>query len=162
MSAPAVTTPVREHLSERPSDKVSTGPRWSLTQRTSCGAVRGASSTLDKLISRRRRYRPSPSRGLSLSCTSTWWGHSDKRLGAAPIFSWWLTSSQSGSRLDPTSTLRRRFHSSPTSSIASAYPTRSSPTTAPSSRGRNSSTSVWTGPLLLSRRRTGKSRGRTT
>jgi hypothetical protein len=61
--------------------------RRSLIQRISCGAVKDASSMLDKLISRRRRYRPSPSHGLSPSGTSTWRSHSDKRPGASPTFS---------------------------------------------------------------------------
>jgi hypothetical protein len=87
MPAPAIITSVQERLSGRLSEKVSTGPWWSLTQRTLCGAVKGASSTLDKLTSRRKLYKPSPSRGLSLSGTSTWWGHSDKRPGASPTFS---------------------------------------------------------------------------
>jgi hypothetical protein len=59
MPTPAVTTPVREHLSGKLSDKVSTGPRRLLTQRTSCDAVKGASPMLDKLTSRRKHYRPS-------------------------------------------------------------------------------------------------------
>jgi hypothetical protein len=155
-----VTTLVQEHLLERPSDKASTGPRPSHTPRISCSAVKGASSTLDKLTSRCRRFRQSPSRGLSSSGTSTWWGRSDKRPGHSPTSSWWLESSPSGSRLDPSSmpAPRRRYRSSPTSSIASAYPTQSSLRTAPSSWGRNSSTSatttisVWTGQLLPTRR----------
>jgi hypothetical protein len=84
---PAVTTPVREHLSEKLSDKVSTGPWQSLTRRTSCGVVKGSSSMLDKLTSQRKRSRQSPSRGPLPSGTSTWWGHSNKRLGASPTFS---------------------------------------------------------------------------
>jgi hypothetical protein len=81
--APAVITSVREHLSERLSDKDSTGPRRWRTPRTSYHVVKGASSTLDKLTSRRRRSRPSPSCGLSPSGTSTWCGHSDKCPGAS-------------------------------------------------------------------------------
>jgi hypothetical protein len=49
--------------------------------------VNGASSTLDKLISRRKRCRQSPSRDPSPSGTSTWWVHSNKRSGASPTFS---------------------------------------------------------------------------
>jgi hypothetical protein len=64
-----------------------TGPRRSQTSRTSCGTVKCATSTLDKLTSRHRHYKPSPSRVLSPSGTSTWWGHSDKRPGASPT-SW--------------------------------------------------------------------------
>jgi ribonuclease HI len=56
MPVPAVTMPVREHLSERLSDKVSIGPQRSQTPRTSCGAVKGANSMLDKLTSQRRRF----------------------------------------------------------------------------------------------------------
>jgi hypothetical protein len=37
MPTPAVSTPIREHLSGWLSDKVSTGPQQSLIQRTSCG-----------------------------------------------------------------------------------------------------------------------------
>jgi hypothetical protein len=89
--------------------------------------------------------------------------------GASPTFSWRSTSSPNEMRLDPSSMSapRRRYHSSQTSSIASAYPTRLSTRTAHSSRGRNSSTSattttsVWTGQLLPTRRRMNKSRGRT-
>jgi hypothetical protein len=87
MPAPTVTTLVQEHLSENLSNKDSISPQRSLTQRISCGTMKDASSTLDKLISWRRRCRPSPSRGLSLFGTSTWWGHSDKRSGASPTFS---------------------------------------------------------------------------
>jgi hypothetical protein len=43
MPALAITTPIREHFSGKLSDKVSTGPQRSPTQRTSCGAGRGAS-----------------------------------------------------------------------------------------------------------------------
>jgi hypothetical protein len=83
MPTPVVITPVREHLSERLSDKVSTSPqRWRIP-RTSYGTVKGASSTLDKLTSRCKRSRPFPSRVFSLSGTSTWWGRSDKCLGAS-------------------------------------------------------------------------------
>jgi hypothetical protein len=40
------------------SDKVCTGPQRSQTPRTSYDAVKGASSMLDKLISRSRHSRP--------------------------------------------------------------------------------------------------------
>jgi ribonuclease HI len=43
--------------------------------------------TLDKLTSRRKRCRQSPSRGPSPFGTSTWWGHPDKRPGASPTSS---------------------------------------------------------------------------
>jgi hypothetical protein len=81
MSAPAVTTLVREHLSEWLAGKVSAGPQQSRTPRTSHDSVKGASSMLDKLTFRRRRFRPSPSRGLLPSGTSTWWDHSDEHPG---------------------------------------------------------------------------------
>jgi hypothetical protein len=71
MQALMVTTSVREHLSGKLSDKVSTGPQRSPTRWTLCGDVKGASSTLDKLISRRKHYRQFPSRGPSPSGTST-------------------------------------------------------------------------------------------
>jgi hypothetical protein len=66
--------------------------------------------------------------------------------GASLTFSWRSTSSPSRSRLDPSSTSapKRRYLSSPTSFTASAYPTRSSPTTTLSSQGRQSSTSATT------------------
>jgi ribonuclease HI len=73
MPAPVVTMPVQEHLSGRLSNKVSIGPQRSQTPTTSCGVVKGASSTLDKLTFRRRRFRLSPSHGLLPSGTSTWW-----------------------------------------------------------------------------------------
>jgi ribonuclease HI len=57
------------------------------TLRTSCSIVKGASFTLDKLISQRKCCKQSPLRGPSLSGTSTWWVHSDKRPGASPTFS---------------------------------------------------------------------------
>jgi hypothetical protein len=57
MPAPAVTMPVREHLSGKLFDKVSTSPQRSPTRRTSCSVVKGASSTPDKLISRRKHCR---------------------------------------------------------------------------------------------------------
>jgi hypothetical protein len=63
MSAPVVTMPDQEHLSGKLSDKASTGPRWSPTRRTLCGAVKGANSTLGKLTSRRKCCRQSPSHG---------------------------------------------------------------------------------------------------
>jgi hypothetical protein len=44
-------------------------------------------STLDKLISQRRFFKPSPSHGLLPSGTSTWWRHSDKHLRASRISS---------------------------------------------------------------------------
>jgi hypothetical protein len=87
MPAPAVITLARQHLSERLSDKDSTCPQWWQTPMTSYGVVKGASSMLDKLTSRRRRFRPSPSRGLTPSGTLTWWGRSDKRPGASLISS---------------------------------------------------------------------------
>jgi hypothetical protein len=80
---PATITQAQGHLSGRPSGKVSTGPRQWRTPRTSYNGARGVSSTLEKLTFRRRHYRPSPSRGLLLSGTSTWWGRSDKRPGAS-------------------------------------------------------------------------------
>jgi hypothetical protein len=87
MPAPAVTMLDREHLSGKLSDKVSTGPRRSPTQRTLCDAVKGANSTPGKLTSRRKHCRQSPSRGPSQSGTSTWWDLSDKRQGVSPTFS---------------------------------------------------------------------------
>jgi hypothetical protein len=70
--APAVITQAQGHLSTQ----------WR-TPRTSYDGARGASSTLDKLTSRHRHYRPSPSCGLLPFGTWTWWGHSDKRPGAS-------------------------------------------------------------------------------
>jgi hypothetical protein len=99
---------VRQHLLGRLSDKVSTGPRRSQIPRTSCGAMKGASSTLDKLTSQHRRYRPSPSHGLSLFGTSIWWDLSDKRPGASPIFLWQSISSPNGLRLGLSSTFASR------------------------------------------------------
>jgi hypothetical protein len=58
-----------------------------LTRRTSCGALKGANTTPDKIISQRKHFRQSPSCGPSPSGISTWWAHSDKRLGASPTFS---------------------------------------------------------------------------
>jgi hypothetical protein len=86
--APAVIMQAREHLSGKLSEKDSTNPRRWRTPRTLYGVARGASSMLDKPISRRKRSRPSPSRGLSPCGTSTWWGPSDKRPGASRISSW--------------------------------------------------------------------------
>jgi ribonuclease HI len=87
MPTHVATTPDQEHLSGKLSDKVSTGPRRSLTQRTLCDAAKDADSTPDKLISRHKHCRRSPSCGPSQSGTSTWWAHSDKHPGASPTSS---------------------------------------------------------------------------
>jgi ribonuclease HI len=87
MPAHVATTPDQEHLSGKLFDKVSTGPRRPLIQRTLCGAAKDANSTPSKLISRCKRCRRSPSCGPLQSGTSTWWAHSDKHLGASPTSS---------------------------------------------------------------------------
>jgi hypothetical protein len=87
MPSHVVTMPNREHLSGKLSDKVSTSPRRSPTQRTLYGAAKGANFMLGKLTSWCKCCRQTPSCGPLQFGTSTWWGLSDKRPGASPTSS---------------------------------------------------------------------------
>jgi hypothetical protein len=169
MPVPAVTTPVREHLSEILFDKVYIGPQWLQTPRTSCDTTKAASSMLDKLTSRRRRSRPSPSHGLrrvpplhgQTALTSARGLHSAPHSGRQVL------------QVDRGSTIVNVRSEEVVSFFTDIIYHFGIPNTiitdnAPSSRGRNSSTSattttsVWTSRLLLTQRRTDKSRGQTT